>query len=85
MTPDEIRREIESALPGATVRVASDDGVHFAALVVAPQFEGLRSIARHQLVYRALGGAMGGAMGGAIHALSLDTASPAEWARRAAG
>jgi acid stress-induced BolA-like protein IbaG/YrbA len=81
MTPDEIRREIESALPGATVRVASDDGVHFAALVVAPQFEGLRSIARHQLVYRALGGAMGGA----IHALSLDTASPAEWARRAAG
>jgi acid stress-induced BolA-like protein IbaG/YrbA len=81
MTPDEISREIEAALPGATVRVASDDGVHFAALVVAPQFEGLRAIARHQLVYRALHGAMGGA----IHALSLDTPTPAEWARRAAG
>jgi acid stress-induced BolA-like protein IbaG/YrbA len=81
MTPDEISREIEAALPGATVRVASEDGVHFAALVVAPQFEGLRAFARHQLVYRALGGAMGGA----IHALSLDTPTPAEWARRAAG
>jgi acid stress-induced BolA-like protein IbaG/YrbA len=30
-------------------------------------------------VYRALGGAMGGA----IHALSLDTPTPDEWAQRA--
>ena len=81
MSPAEISQQIETALPGATVRVASDDGVHFAALVVAPQFSGLRSLQRHQLVYRALGGAMGGA----IHALSLDTLTPGEWARRAAG
>jgi acid stress-induced BolA-like protein IbaG/YrbA len=81
MSPDQITREIETALPGAQVRVASDDGVHFSALVVAPQFEGLRPLARHQLVYRALGGAMGGA----IHALSLDTPTPGEWARRGAG
>ena len=80
MSPEEISRQIEAALPGATVRVASDDGVHFAALVVAPQFEGLRPIARHQLVYRSLGGAMGGP----IHALSLDTPTPGEWARRSA-
>ena len=81
MSPDEIRRSIEAALPGATVRVASEDGVHFAALVAAPQFEGLRPLARHQLVYRALGGAMGGA----IHALSLDTPTPDEWSRRGGG
>jgi acid stress-induced BolA-like protein IbaG/YrbA len=81
MTPADITRAIEAALPGAEVRVASDDGVHFAARVVAPQFEGLRPIARHQLVYRALGAAMGGA----IHALSLDTPTPAEWARRGQG
>ena len=81
MSPEEITRQIEVALPGATVRVASEDGVHFAALVVAPQFEGLRPIARHQLVYRALGDAMGGL----IHALSLDTPTPGEWARRGAG
>jgi acid stress-induced BolA-like protein IbaG/YrbA len=79
MSPGEITQQIEAALPGASVRVASDDGVHFSALVIAPQFAGLRAIARHQLVYRALGGAMGGA----IHALSLDTPTPEEWARRA--
>lgn len=81
MSPAEISQRIETALPGAEVRVATDDGVHFSALVVAPQFEGLRAIARHQLVYRALGEAMGGA----IHALSLDTPTPAEWAQRARG
>jgi acid stress-induced BolA-like protein IbaG/YrbA len=81
MSPAEISQRIETALPGAEVRVASEDGVHFSALIVAPQFEGLRAIARHQLVYRALGEAMGGA----IHALSLDTPTPAEWAKRAAG
>lgn len=78
MSPAEITQHIEAALPGATVRVASDDGVHFAALVVAPQFAGLGRIERHQLVYRALGDAVGGA----IHALSLDTPTPDEWARR---
>ena len=81
MSPGEISQQIEAALPGSSVRVASDDGVHFSALVIAPQFAGLRAIARHQLVYRALGGAMGGA----IHALSLDTPTPEEWAMRAGG
>jgi acid stress-induced BolA-like protein IbaG/YrbA len=81
MSPDEIRRSIEAALPGATVRVASGDGVHFSALVVAPQFDGLRPRERHQLVYRSLGGAVGGA----IHALALDTPTPDEWSRRGGG
>jgi acid stress-induced BolA-like protein IbaG/YrbA len=81
MTPAEISQQIEAALPGATVHVASDDGVHFAALVVAPQFSGLRALQRHQLVY----GALGTALGGAIHALSLDTPTPEEWAQRAGG
>jgi acid stress-induced BolA-like protein IbaG/YrbA len=80
MTANEVRKKIEAALPGATVQVRSEDNVHFEALVVAPQFEGLRSIKRHQLVYATLGAAVGGE----IHALSLETATPAEWnARRA--
>ncbi len=59
----------------------SGDNVHFEALVIAPQFAGARTLARHQLVYRALGAAVGGE----IHALSLDTPSPEEWAERNAG
>jgi acid stress-induced BolA-like protein IbaG/YrbA len=78
MTTDEIRRKLEAALPAATIHVRSDDGVHFEALVVAPQFAGLRTIRRHQLVY----GALGEAVGGEIHALSLQTLTPDEWADR---
>jgi acid stress-induced BolA-like protein IbaG/YrbA len=80
MTPEQLREQIEKALPGATVEVRSDDNVHFEALVVAAQFAGLRTIARHQLVYKALGAAVGSE----IHALSLDTPAPDEWARRGA-
>lgn len=74
MTVDEIRRRIEAALPGARAEVQSDDGVHFAARVVAPQFAGRRTLQRHQLVY----GALGAAVGGEIHALALDTLAPDE-------
>jgi acid stress-induced BolA-like protein IbaG/YrbA len=80
MTPEQVHAQIELALPGATIEVRSQDNVHFEALVVAAQFAGLRTIQRHQLVYRALGAAVGRE----IHALSLDTPAPDEWARRAA-
>lgn len=75
MTADQAQERIQGALPGATVQVRSADGVHFEALVIAPQFEGLRSVRRHQLVYAALGDSVGEA----IHALSLDTLTPGEW------
>jgi len=78
MTPEQLRVKIEEALPGATVEVRSEDNVHFEALVVAVQFAGLKTIERHQLVYRALGTAVGRE----IHALSLDTPAPDEWTRR---
>jgi acid stress-induced BolA-like protein IbaG/YrbA len=81
MTPADIGRQIEAALPGSVVRVQSEDNVHFSALVIASQFDGLRTLQRHQLVYRALGAAVGAE----IHALSLDTPTPDEWASRGAG
>jgi BolA protein len=45
---------------------------------VAEQFEGLRPLARHQMVYRVLGERMGGE----IHALSIEAYTPREWAQR---
>jgi acid stress-induced BolA-like protein IbaG/YrbA len=81
MNAAEVKQKIEAGLPGARVQVRSDDNVHFEALVVAPQFEGLRTLQRHQLVY----GAIGAAVGGEIHALALETPSPSEWAARAGG
>ena len=78
MNPEQIAQLIRTALPEAQVRVESDDNTHFAARVVAREFTGLRSIARHQLIYRALGEPMGRE----IHALSIDALSPEEWAAR---
>ena len=74
MPPDKVADLIRAGLPGADVRVLSDDQTHFEARVVAPQFTGLRSLARHQLVYRTLGPLVGRE----IHALSIEALTPEE-------
>jgi acid stress-induced BolA-like protein IbaG/YrbA len=74
MHSEHIAELIRQGLPDAEVRVESDDGTHFAALVISPAFEGLRSLQRHQLVYRTLGARMGAE----IHALSIRALTPAE-------
>ena len=79
MNPTEITQLIESGFADAVVRVESDDNTHFAALVVADEFEGVRKLARHQMVYRTLGTLVGNE----IHALSLKTLTPAEYAEAA--
>ncbi len=75
MTADEVTRLIEAGLPAARVQVLTDDDTHFEAVVVAPQFEGKRSLQRHQLVYAGLGARMGRE----IHALSIQAYTPDEW------
>jgi acid stress-induced BolA-like protein IbaG/YrbA len=79
MNPEQVADLIRTGLPGADIHVESPDNTHFAARVVASEFAGLRSIARHQLIYRALGEPMGRE----IHALSIDALTPEEWAARA--
>ena len=66
----DVQQRIESALPGARVRVGTFSGNdHFEAIVEAPQFEGKTRVEQHQMVYAALDGLIGGAM----HALALRT------------
>ncbi len=74
MNPQQIAELIRAALPGAQVLVQSDDNTHFAARVVAREFAGKRPLARHQLVYKALGERMGRE----IHALSIEALTPEE-------
>jgi len=75
MDPVEITRLIEAGFGDAIVKVMSGDNTHFEALVVAREFEGKRSIARHQLVYKCLGALVGNE----IHALSIRALTPGEW------
>ena len=70
MSPEDIRRRIEDALPGARVTVADATGAgdHFEVRVQAAAFAGRTLVQQHQLVYGALGSLMG-----RIHALALQT------------
>ncbi|HET6588515.1 MAG TPA: BolA/IbaG family iron-sulfur metabolism protein [Oleiagrimonas sp.] len=78
MDTQTIKSLIEKALPDAIVEVHGDDGVHFEANVTSAAFAGKLPLARHRLVYAALGDLMGGA----IHALSLKTLTHEEAAAR---
>jgi acid stress-induced BolA-like protein IbaG/YrbA len=77
MNPQQVAELIRAGLPGAEVRVESDDNTHFAARIVARDFAGKRPIARHQLVY----GTLGELMGREIHAMSIEALTPEEAGR----
>jgi stress-induced morphogen len=71
---EEIRRRIETAIPGARAEVEdwTGGGDHFRATVEADAFAGRSRIEQHRLVYAVFGAEIGGA----IHALSLTTRVP---------
>jgi acid stress-induced BolA-like protein IbaG/YrbA len=77
MTAEQIQAMIAAGLPCDHLEV-SGDGRHWQAVVVSPQFEGLRPIGRHQKVYATLGQKM---LNDEVHALSMKTFTPAEWAK----
>ena len=74
MTPQTIVNILRQHMPEAIIRVDGDDGVHFAASIISEQFDGMSMVARHRLVYQALGDHMQSA----IHALSIQAMTPAE-------
>ena len=75
MTADQIKNMIAAGLTCEHVDVEGD-GRHWAATVVSSAFEGKRTIARHQMVYAALGEKM---KTDEVHALSIRACTPAEW------
>lgn len=74
-TPAEVERYIAQGLACEHLQVEGD-GRHFFATIVSAEFEGTSRVARHQRVYKALGDRMREQ----IHALSMKTLTPAEWA-----
>jgi transcriptional regulator, BolA protein family len=72
MDAKEIERLIEAGLPGSVATVRGDDGRHFEAEVLCPDFAGKTPIQQHQMVYATLGERMGRE----IHALALRTRAP---------
>jgi acid stress-induced BolA-like protein IbaG/YrbA len=74
-TPDEVRDFISAGLACLRIEVEGD-GRHFFATIVSAEFEGLPRVRRHQKVYAALGDRMREQ----IHALSMKTLTPTEFA-----
>ena len=76
MTAEQLQSFIASGLVFTHLNVEGD-GRHWSAVVVSVEFEGKRPIARHQRVYATLGAKM---HTDEVHALSMKTYTPAEWA-----
>lgn len=74
-TPALVEQYIAAGLPCSHLQVEGD-GRHFFATIVSAEFEGLPRVRRHQRVYAALGDRMREE----IHALSMKTLTPAEFA-----
>ena len=74
-TPENIRRYLAEGLACEHLQVEGD-GRHFQATIVSAAFAGKRPVQRHQMVYAVLGDRMREE----IHALSMTTLTPEEWA-----
>ena len=76
MTSEELQTIIAAGLSCEHLDVTGD-GRHWYATIVSSAFAGQHLIQRHQRVYASLGGRM---QTDEVHALSMKTYTPAEWA-----
>jgi stress-induced morphogen len=75
MPIDALEAALREGFPDAQIEVTdlAGDGDHYKARIVSKVFAGLPRVRQHQLVYQALKGRMGGE----LHALALETVTPA--------
>ena len=75
--PTELKALLIEEMPDADIEVTDLTGTqdHYSVRIVSGAFEGKTRIAAHKLVY----GALGERVGREIHALSLQTFTPASW------
>jgi acid stress-induced BolA-like protein IbaG/YrbA len=79
MNAEQLQAIIAAGL-SCTHLTVEGDGRHWSAVVVSETFAGMRPIERHQRVYATLGQKM---HTDEVHALSMKTYTPAEWAAQA--
>ena len=75
MSMADLETSLREAFPDAQIAIddLAGDGDHYRARLVSAAFAGLTRIKQHQLVYSALNGKVGGE----LHALALETSTPA--------
>ncbi|CAN4266330.1 COG5007 Predicted transcriptional regulator, BolA superfamily [Methylophilaceae bacterium] len=78
LTAAQLQSYITQNLACEYIKVSGDDGTHFEAVLVSAAFLGKSRVQQHQLVYAALGDRMREE----IHALSMQTYTPEQWANQ---
>jgi acid stress-induced BolA-like protein IbaG/YrbA len=78
LTATQLQSYITQHLACEYIKVSGDDGTHFEAVLVSSAFLGKSRVQQHQLVYAALGDRMREE----IHALSMQTYTPEQWANQ---
>ncbi len=75
MSQPDLEAALREGFPDAVIEIQdlAGDGDHYKARIVSGAFQGLSRVRQHQLVYAALKGKMGGE----LHALALETSTPA--------
>jgi acid stress-induced BolA-like protein IbaG/YrbA len=76
MTADQLK-DIAAGLPCEHI-LLEGDGRHWYATIVSAEFEGQRTLQRQRRVYATLGDRL---KTDEVHALSMKTFTPAEWAQ----
>lgn len=71
---DDIQKSVESAIADADVKV-STDGYYYNVEVISAAFDGLRAVARQQMVYKALAAYIAD---GSMHAVNIKALAPDE-------
>lgn len=71
MSIEDLQKILETAFPNGKVQILDpqNDGVHLGAVITCDSFAGKNRVARHRLVYNALGNAFDGP----LHALQMTT------------
>ena len=77
LRPEDVQKYIADNLACEFIEVRGD-GQHFEAVIVSAAFAGKNMVQQHQTVY----GALGDRMREEIHALSMKTYTPEQWAAR---
>jgi acid stress-induced BolA-like protein IbaG/YrbA len=76
MRPEKIKQIIESSLKECTAIIEGDDGKHYTARVVSPEFIGMNRLQKQRVINNLLNPYL---MDGSLHAISIKTFTPEEW------
>ena len=83
MTPDQLKAKLQTLGPQTEATVTDLTGTqdHYQAVVVSPSFAGKMMIEQHRIVYKTVQREIDS---GEVHALTLKTYTPEQFAQRAA-